>query len=191
MAISAANWLREYRLQNRGFQLQILFPFAAMLLAAGCNNSAGSAPAALDACSLIDATKASSIIGAQVMPKPVNNSASGGGGASICNFGTGKTNGGFMLLAGSIDMKKGASAEAEDQKAQIIADTKKNLGITPTIESIQDLGDAAYVVNMAGSVQLHVLSGNESLVISRTVPASAQIVDELKSLAKLALANSK
>lgn len=144
--------------------------------------------AGLDACTLIGPHAAGEVLGVPVTTKTVD-SAGGGGAVSMCNYSDGTASGGFMLIAARLLDAGDPVGAADDQKAQIVADTKKNIGVEPKVEDMAGLGDAAFLVDMGGTMQLHVLAGDASIVIGRNVLASAKAVQQAEALARVALGN--
>lgn len=187
MAVSAIGRVRRYGRREVVSFRGTAICLATMLAFVAGSGTPGWATSRVDACKLIDPLKAGSILGEKVEPKPVGPTSRGGGNTSMCNYANGSMQGGFMLLVGALDAGANIDVEVKQEKARIIAESRKNLGFAPTIENIGGIGKAAYLVEIMGSVQLHVLTGREAIVISRNQSASPELARKLGLLAKAAL----
>jgi len=149
--------------------------------------AAGSQP---DACTLIDPAQAGRILGHPVAVHPVDTKLAGPGAASMCNYSSGHMRGGFMLLAARLSVTDLANEMASEKK-EIRDESMKALNITPKISDMSGLGDAAFLVDSGGFLQLHVFVHGNKIVINRNTKATPKVVDETEQLARAALARLK
>jgi len=139
----------------------------------------------IDACRLITATQASKILGVKISIKKMNTSAAGPGAASMCSYQGGGVHDGFMLLAGSVKYSN-AKQEIKRRQKEAVTDTPSFIP-KPHFKSVDGLGDGAYLADMSGTFQLHVLSHGMVIVINRNTKLNDKTIAQAKQLAKEAL----
>ncbi len=138
----------------------------------------------------MSATAAGRILGARVTVKAVNPSDTQPGDASICDYDTGSLHGGFMLFAGRIHYTD-VAAEVAYQKKTAAGDVPPpGVDYKPTFSDVKGLGEAAYLLKVHGSFQLHMLAHGTAVVISM-MGASPKALAQSKKLARIALGNLK
>lgn len=139
-----------------------------------------------DACALIAPAQASHILGTAVTAHKVDTHLAGPGAASMCNYSTGHMNSGFMLLAAHLKVPDLAH-EVASEKKRIHDESVKMLKIAPKISDVGGLGDAAFLVDSGGFLQLHVFAHGDKIVINRNARATKKVVAETEQLARAAL----
>ena len=153
------------------------------------SKSAGSEKAAgaqIDACSLLSAQEAGAVLGVPMTQKAVDTSAAGPDAATMCHFSSTSSRQGYMLLASWLKVSDLAQ-EVESQKNEIRKDMQEHINVTPKIEDVSGLGDAAFLVEMTGDVQLHAFAKGAVIVVSRNVDATPENVAQLEKFARAAL----
>jgi len=118
----------------------------------------------INACQLVSVGEAQEALGAEVTTKPIDTSAAGPEAASMCSYQTGRVGGGFMLLAGPLQYDD-AAAEVANRKKEAVSDVPAGIP-TPTFKDVSDLGDAAYLAETPGSLELHVLDHGAVIVLT-------------------------
>lgn len=139
-----------------------------------------------DACKLIAPAQASHILGAAVTVKKVDTHLAGPDAASMCRYTTGHLHGSFMLLAAHL-RPPDLAREVASEKKQIHDESMKMLKIAPKISDVSGLGDAAFLVDSGGFMQLHVFAHGDKIVINRNARATKKVVAETEQLARAAL----
>ncbi len=136
----------------------------------------------INACKLVSAAAAGRILGTRVTVKPINTSAAEPDAASICDYDTGSLHGGVMLIAGRIHYTNAAAEVAYEKKTA--ANDVPPLGVDyqPTFVDVRGLGEAAYLLKVQGSFQLHVLAHGAGVVISMLQDANSKTLAQSKSL---------
>ena len=155
------------------------------------SEAAGSAKAAgsqIDACSLLSAEQAGAVLGVSITRKPVDTSAAGPDAATMCHYSSTSFPQGYMLLASWLKVSDLAK-EVESQKSEIRQDMQQHLNVTPKIVGVKDMGDAAFLVEMDGALQLHAFAKGAVIVASRNVNATAENVAQLETFARAALSH--
>lgn len=155
------------------------------LLCATAGHADNQTPPEVDACKLVTAKQAAHILGTAVAAKEQNTSAAGPGSGSVCVYSTGRVNGGFMLLAGHEHYTDAAKAVAEYKKNALL-DTPTTMG-KPKFIDVNGIGDAAYLEEMPGFFQLHVLDKGAVVVVSRNTDADDRAIARVEKIAQLAL----
>lgn len=153
--------------------------------AAASQNAAGSR---IDACSLLSAQQAGAVLGVSVTRKPVDTSAAGPGAASMCNYSSASLPQSYMLLASRLKVSDLAK-EVASQKAEISKDMQQNIHMTPKFADVKDVGDAAFLVEFAGTMQLHAFAKQAVIVVNRNVNATPENVAQLENFARAAVAH--
>lgn len=160
------------------------------ILAAGTLGFATTSQAAnIDACQLISTDQASKILGTPITIHPVDTSAAGEDAGSMCRYAGKRMGSGFMLIAAHVRYADAADEVARQQKTAR-ADLPPGFP-KPSFVNVQGLGEAAYLSIAAGYFQLHVLSGGDSIVISRNVAADTKSVAQAKQIARAILERLK
>ncbi|HXH72449.1 MAG TPA: hypothetical protein VNI58_06525 [Mariprofundaceae bacterium] len=153
------------------------------------NNTGSSAGNNIDACKLVSADQASSILGTKITVRAIDTSAAGPDAASMCNYAGDSIGSGFMLIAAHIGYSDAAATVASQKKEE---SSHLPPGIPhPTFSDIKGLGDAAYLYETPGSFQLHVLAHGNAIVINRNTAASADAVEQARQIAQVALQRLK
>ncbi len=145
--------------------------------------------APIDACKLVDLPAARKVLGTTLSTKPVNVSASGTD-TSMCNYTDGTMHGGFMLLAAPLKVDNLADEVASQEKS--IAEDSAPPGVKmpkPTISNVSGLGDAAFLVTIGDSLQIHAFAKNAVIVVSRNVKATPKEIAKSEKVARLAMTN--
>ncbi len=163
---------------------QATLALTAVLLFGGCS---ADTPPTLDACALVSTQEASSAAGTTVTQKALNPPTSSPDRASMCHYGTGKVSEGFMLLAAPLRKGVDRAHEIAAEKQSITADLKSQLGMTPKIEDLSGLGQAAFVVETPAFVQLHVFAGQAKLVFNMNGADTPRNVALARKLAAVAI----
>jgi len=153
--------------------------------AAGGEKAAGSQ---IDACSLLSAQQAGAVIGASATRKPVDTSAAGPDAATMCHYSSPSFPQGYLLLASWLKVSDVAK-EVDSQKTEIRQDMQQHLNVTPKIVDVKDMGNAAFLVEMDGALQLHAFAKGAVIVVSRNVSATAENVAQLEAFARAALSH--
>lgn len=156
---------------------QFLFVVAALGMTTWCYAGDGN----IDACKLISAADASRILGVKLKVKKVGNSDI----SSMCNYSGGGLHGGFMLIAARLHYKS-AKQEVTRQEKAVGSSTPPGLP-KPHVEPVSGLGEGAFIYEMGGTFQLHVLSHGASIVIGRNTPRNPTTLSQAEKLARLAL----
>ena len=108
----------------------------------------------------------------------------------MCNYSSGRMQGGFMLLAAHLSVVDLAH-EVASEKKEIGDESMKALKIKPKFEDVSGLGDAAFLVDSGGFLQLHIFAHGNKIVVNRNTKATKKAVDETEQLARAALARLK
>jgi hypothetical protein len=139
-----------------------------------------------DACTLIAPARASHILGAAITVHKVDTSIAGPNAASMCRYASGHMGSSFMLLAAHLKVPNLAH-EIASEKKRIRDESVKMIKITPKISDVNGLGDAAFLVDSGGFLQLHVFAHGNKIVVNRTTRATKKVIAETKELARAAL----
>lgn len=170
---------------------------ASLLLAAApaCQTSGSKSPGSekaagsqIDACSLLSAKQAGAVLGASVTRKLVDTSAAGPDAATMCHYSSASSPQGYLMLASWLKVSDLAK-EVNSQKAEISKSMQQHLNVTPKIVDVKDMGDAAFLVEMDGALQLHAFAKDAVIVVNRNVSASAENVAQLETFARAALSH--
>ena len=145
----------------------------------------------IDACTLVSATAAGRILGTRVTVKAVDTSAAGPDAASMCDYETGRIHGGFMLIAGRIHYTNAAAEVAYQKKTATNDVPPPGIDYKPTFVDVKGLGEAAYLLKVHGSFQLHVLNHGTAVIIAMLQNASPKLLAQSEQLARIALGNLK
>jgi hypothetical protein len=159
----------------------ILTAVVLMPAVAACHSEkAAAAQVTIDACTLLSASQAAKILGAEVTSKPVDTSGAGPDAASICHYQTHQVRGGFTLLAGRVQYADPAAEMADRKKAEV-SDLPPGIP-TPTFSDVTGLGEAAYLAETPESVELHVLDHDAVIVVTlvrKPDPAAEDLAERL------------
>jgi hypothetical protein len=152
-------------------------------------SACSSAAAKPDACKLIDPAAAGKILGATITTKPIQIGSADDKATSMCSYQDGTVGGGFMLLAAELHPKNLADEVASEEKSVTQDSGPPGLNLPkPEVRDISGLGDAAFLVSSAQSLELHVFAHGAKVVIVRNVKPTPDLVDQTEKLARLALA---
>ena len=138
-----------------------------------------------DTCALIPAAQASQILGAAVTEKNVNTHLARPGAAGMCNYSTGPMHGGFILLVVRLRVMN-LAREVTSEKKQI-RNTMNMLNITPKISDVSGLGNAAFLADCGGFMQLNVITNGAKIEIDRNARATKKVIAETEQLVRTAL----
>jgi hypothetical protein len=167
-----------------------LRPIALTLACALVGLTANAQAAQPDACALIAPAQAGRILGTPVTAHMMDTSLAGPDAASMCRYAAKGGRGSFMLLAARLKVPNLAQ-EIASEKKQIRDESVKMMKITPKITDISGLGDAAFLVDSGGYMQLHVFANGNKIVVNRNAQATDKVINEIKQLARSALARLK
>ena len=145
--------------------------------------------AGLDACKLISADQASTILGSKITAHSMDTSAAGPNAGSMCRYAGKGSGSGFMLIVAHLKYTDAAKEVASRQR-EALSDNPPGLP-TPRFTAVKGLGDAAYLATTSAYLQLHVLTHGNVIVINRNTAASTSAVQQTKKLARAALARLK
>jgi hypothetical protein len=153
--------------------------------AAGSEKASGSQ---IDACSLLSAEQAGAALGVSMTQKAVDTSTAGPDAATMCHYSSPSFSQGYMLLASWLKVSDLAK-EVDSQKTEIRQDFQKHINVTPKIVDVSDLGDAAFLVEMDGDLQLHAFAKGAVIVVDRNVNATPENIAQVEKFARAALSH--
>lgn len=159
---------------------------ALVLTATACSYGSASGGGALNACSLISAQRAGTILGASVTSKPVGPKPTSASDGSECVYSTGSVGGGFMLIAARPGFSD-AKAEAQSQMETARKDQPPPGVPGIKVKTTNGPGEAAWLGTSSVSTQLHVLDHGVSLVVAINHPDSPKVRAQARKLAQAAL----
>jgi hypothetical protein len=136
-------------------------------------------------CALIPAAEASQIIGSAVTERNVDTHRAGPRAAGICNYSTAPMQGGFILRVVHLRVMDLAREVASEKKQ--IRNSMSMLNITPKITDVSGLGNAAFLADCGGFMQLNVITNGDQIVIDRNARANKKVIAETEQLARTAL----
>jgi hypothetical protein len=142
----------------------------------------------IDACSLLSADQAGAVLGASVTRKPIDTSAAGPGASTMCHYASAGSPQGYLLQASWLKVSDLAK-EVDSQKAEISKDFQQHLNVTPKIVDVNGMGDAAFLVEMDGALQLHAFAKGAVIVASRNVSATPENLAQLEKFSRAALSH--
>ena len=87
---------------------------------------------------------------------------------------------------GRIVSLRDLAKEIDSQKTEITQSMQQHLEVTPKIVDVNDMGDAAFLVEMDGSLQLHAFAKGAVIVASRNVSATPENLAQLEKFSRAA-----
>ena len=150
-----------------------------------CGGATGGGSGPLDACTLIGAARAGTLLGTSVTTRAVGPTATTTTDPSRCHYSTGALHGGFLLNVKRIEYSD-AKAEARAQMRAAGKDAA-SFGGSETAQLSDGLGESAWLLTMADATQLNVLDHGVWLVINIDQPDAPAIRARLRKLAQAAI----